>query len=45
MRVEGKVIRAIRFWSDNAECSAQCGRSDNPEGQLTEGRIIEILLY
>ena len=25
-------------------CSAQYGRSDNPEGRLTEYRIIEVLL-
>ena len=35
----------IRFWSDNPEGSAQCGRSNNPEGRLTECRIIEVLLY
>ena len=45
MRLKNKVIGVIRFWSDNAECSAQCGRSDNPEGRLTECRIIEVLLY
>ena len=45
MRLKNKVIRVIRFWSDNSECSAQCGRSDNPEGRLTEGRTIEVLLY
>ena len=33
-------LRVIRFWSDNAECSAQCDRSDNQEG-----RLIEVLLY
>ena len=45
MRLKNKVIRVIRFWSDNAKCSAQYGRLDNPEGRLTEGRIIEVLLY
>ena len=39
------TLRVIRFWSDNAECSAQCGRSDNPEGRLIECRMIEVLLY
>ena len=29
-------LRVIRFWSDNAKCSAQCGRSDNLEDRLTE---------
>ena len=30
MRLKNKVIRVIRFWSDNAEFSAQCGKSDYP---------------
>ena len=29
-------LRVIRFWLDNAECSAQWGGSDNPEGRLIE---------
>ena len=45
MRLKSKIIRVIRFWSDNAECLAQCGRSDKPEGRLNERRIIEVLLY
>ena len=39
------LLRVIWFWSDNAEGSAQCRRLDNPEGRLTECRIIEVLLY
>ena len=42
-RNENCSLRVIRFSSDNAECSAQYCRSDNPEGQLTECRIIEVL--
>ena len=45
MRLKNQVIRVIRSWSGNAECSAQYDRSDNPESWLTEGRIIEVLLY
>ena len=35
MRLKNKVIRFIRFFSDNAKGSAQRGRSDKPEGRLT----------
>ena len=44
-RSEDCSLRVIRFWSVNAVCSAQCGTLDSPEDQLTECRIIEVLLY
>ena len=49
MRLNRKVcINVTDCAARSSNCSlssSQCGRSDNPEGWLTQCRIIEVLLY